>query len=262
MNSVIECLMNHRSVRQYCDRPVEPEVLDLILTAGTRAATGHNLQSYALLVIDDKDALTKLNEALAAPFVERSNCPIAVLGLADQYRTRRWLQAHTDREVLSNHPYNLLMAIWDTLIALQNVVVAAESLGLGTCYIGSGVEIDVQKLFSVPEYVFPAGLVCMGYPDNSPALSKRLPLEAVVHRNRYHMPSDVDINHWYKERDQEWATVPESRKKELSKQGIAGIAQSLSVEKFSPENVEKRSRGILKNLRKSGFDLTCSHIPA
>lgn len=149
------------------------------------------------------------------------------------------------------------MAMWDALIALQNMVVAAESLGLGTCYLGSGVELDIQELFGTPELVFPTGLVCLGYPDADPVLSRRLPLEAVMHRNRYHLPSRDDINAWYKDRDRVWESVSESRKLELAKQSISGIAQSLSVQKFSPKIVEKRSRGILKNLWKSGFDL-CS----
>jgi FMN reductase (NADPH) len=255
MNSVIECLMNHRSVRRYSDKPVEPEILDVILTAGTRAATAHNLQSYTLLVIDDNDTLNSLNGALATPFIERSNCPIAVLGLVDQYRVRRWLHARTGSQVFCQYPYNFFLAMSDTLIALQNIVIAAESLGLGTCYVGSGIEVDVRKLFGVPEYVFPAGLVCMGYPDESPGLSKRLPLEAVVHRNRYHIPSDNEIDCWYRERDQEWSAIPESRKRELAEQGIENIAQYLSVQKFSLENVRRRSRGMRQNLRASGFDL-------
>ncbi len=255
MNSVIECLMNHRSVRKYSNRAIERETLNTILTAGTRAATGGNLQLYTMLVIDDKDSLVKLDKALEVPFIKPTNCPLAVLALADQYRVRRWLRAHSDREVYNHRPYNFFMAVWDTLIALQNMVVAAESLGLGTCYLGSGVELDVQELFGAPQYVFPAGLLCMGYPESSPKLSMRLPLEAVVHRNQYSIPSDDDISSWYAERDRVWDTVSETRKQELVRQGIAGIAQALSVQKFSPAIVEKRSRGILKILRKSGFDL-------
>ena len=255
MNQVIECLLNHRSVRKYSDKPVESEVLEAILTAGTRAATAGNLQQYTMLVLDEEETLQKLDRALGVPFIERSNCRLAILALADQYRLRHWLQAHTDREVYNHRPYNFFISIWDALIALQNMVVAAESLGLGTCYLGGGMEVDVQQLFDVPEYIFPAGLVCIGYPAVKTKLSIRLPLEAVVHRNSYHLPTNADIDRWYEERDQVWDKVPESRKQELAEQGIVGIAQSLSVRKFSPEVVEKRSRGILHNLRASGFDL-------
>ncbi len=255
MNSVIECLKNHRSVRKYSDRPIEPEIVNEILTAGTRAATGGNLQLYTMLVIDDRKKLLLLDEAMEVPFMARSNCQVAILALTDQHRVRRWLQIHSNQEVYSHRPYNFFMGLWDTLIALQNIVVASESLGLGSCFLGSGVELDVQELFGAPEYVFPAGLVCLGYPEHLPGLSRRLPLEAVVHHNQYHIPSDDDINSWYEDRDQVWASVPELRKKELAKQGITGIAQALAIQKFSPAIVEGRSKGILKILEKSGFDL-------
>jgi FMN reductase (NADPH) len=255
MNAVIECLMSHRSVRRYSDRPIAPEILKAILTAGTRAATAGNLQLYTMLILDDPGALKALDQALEVPFIERSNCPLAILALADQHRVRRWLQLHGDREVHNHRPYNFFMAIWDALIALQNVVVAAESLGLGTCYLGSGVELDVQALCGAPSYTFPAGLVCLGYPEMLPQPSMRLPLEAVVHRNRYRLPTDDDLRTWYRERDQVWNSVPESRRKALAREGIAGIAQALSVQKFSPQIVAQRSRGILNILAKSGFDL-------
>ncbi len=254
-NAVIKCLNDHRTVRKFTDRKIEPEMLETILHAGTRAANGGNLQLYTFLVLDDQETLADLDKALEVPFIERSNCATVVMALADHHRVRRWLQMHSDSEVVNNRPYGFFMAMWDALIALQNAVVAAESLGLGTCYLGSGPELDIKKLYGAPEYVFPAGMVCLGYPVARPKLSMRLPLEATVHHNRYRMPTDDDINRWYAERDRVWDKVPKSRKAELAGQKIAGIAQALAVQKFSPEIVELRSKGMLVNLRKSGFDL-------
>lgn len=252
---VLDCLRNHRSVRRYTDRAVEPEILGRILEAGTRAATAGNLQLYSMIVIDDVEVLRSLDRALESPFIERSNCRLAILALADQHRVGCWLRKHSDREIVNHRPYNFFMAIWDALVALQNVVVAAESLGLGTCYLGGGVEIDARELFGVPDHCFPAGLVCLGYPDVDPPLSMRLPLEAVVHRNRYRPPTDEDLDQWYRERDRVWESVPESRKESLQEQGIHGIAQALAIQKYSFEIAEKRSRGILRNLDRSRFDL-------
>jgi len=108
------------------------------------------------------------------------------------------------------------------------MVVAAESFGIGTCYVGSILEMDVQKILGVPEYVFPAGMVCMGYPEDIPDLGMRLPLDAVVHRNTYKLPTDDDIADWYKERDNVWETVSDNVKKRLAEQDIHGIAQALA----------------------------------
>jgi len=259
MNEIIKSLMNHRSVRNFRNEPVSTEILNTILSAGTRAATGGNLQLYSILVLDDKATLQTLDNNLEVPFIKKSNCPLAILMLADQNRVRRWLTLNSNSEVINNRPYNFFMSIWDALIALQNIVIAAESLGLGTCYLGSGVELDIQELYNTPEYVFPAGLVCIGYPSKIPELSMRLPLEAVIHKNRYHTPTSEEINLWYQERDKVWDKVTEERKRWLNEQGIIGIAQALAVQKFSSEVVEKRSKGILNNLRKSRFDFKADY---
>lgn len=255
MNTVIDCLMNHRSVRRYTDQKIEAEILDSVLAAGTRAATGGNLQLYTMIVIDEADTLARLDDALEVPFIGPSNCTTAVLALVDLYRVRRWIETHTDNQIATDQPYNFFMAIWDALIALQNIVVAAESVGLGSCYLGSGVELDIADLFGAPEGTFPVGLVCLGYPEKLPELSMRLPNEAVIHRNAYRIPTEDDIASWYAERDRVWDRVPEARKQKLAAQGIGSIAEALSVQKFSNEIVSQRSRGIVRALAQSGFDL-------
>ena len=255
-NPVIDCLLSHRSIRKFSAKPIESEKMDLILKAGTRAATAGNLQLYTFVVIDDIAIMKELDRAWKATYIEKFNCPVVIVALIDQYRVRRWLEIHSSHTIHNNGPINFFLAIWDALIALQNMVIAAESLELGTCYIGSVLEIDIQRILQTPEHVFPAGLVCVGYPDESPQLSMRLPLDAVVHKNSYRMPTDDNIVEWYKERDRVWETVSETVKKKLNEQGINGIAQSLAVRKYSKEVAEKRSKGILENLRKSKFDFT------
>jgi len=255
-NPVIDCLLDHRTVRKFKDKPIEPDKLDLILTAGIRAATAGNLQMYSFIVVDDNEKKKALDKAWTARFIEVSKSPVAIIALVDLYRVRRWLKLHSDREIISDRPYNFFIAIWDALIALQNIITAAESMGLGTCCIGSVLEMDLQTILGIPEYVFPAGMVCMGYPEKTPDLSMRLPLEAVVHRNSYHMPSDDDINKWYEERDNVWETVSNTIKERLSKQDIHGIAQALAMQKFSSKFIEKRSLKILENLKRAKFDFT------
>jgi nitroreductase len=254
-NPVIDCLLNHRSVRKFIQKPIEPEKMELILKAGTRAATAGNLQLYSFILIEDDNRKKELVKAWDSRAIRLSTSPAIIIALVDQYRVKRWLELHSEHEIISNRPNNFFLAIWDTLIALQNMVVAAESMGIGTCYVGSIFEMDVQKVLDVPEYVFPAGMVCMGYPEEIPDLSMRLPLEAVVHRNLYRLPTDDDIAEWYKERDNVWETVSDNIKQRLAEQDIHGIAQALAVQKFSDEITGKRSKGIRENLRKSQFDL-------
>lgn len=245
-NPVIECLMNHRSIRKFEPEPVEPGILDLILKAGTRAATAGNLQLYTLIVVDDPAK----KEALGVP-----DAPVAIVALADQYRIKRWFELNDTAPACFNRLSNLLIGFWDAIIALHNITIAAESLGLGTCYYGGILAQDIYELFDLPEYVFPAGMATIGYPAESPELSDRLPLRAVVHRNGYRIPSETDIGQYYEQRESLWYSLTDELKQSLAKQNIRSIPQAIAVQKYSEAIVNQVSEGILENLIKSGFDI-------
>jgi nitroreductase len=249
---VVDCLLNHRSIRAFQDRPVEQDVLETILTAGTRAATAGNLQLYTFLAIDDLETIALLKRE-QVPVM--ANTPLVVIALLDLHRVKRWIELSDAQPVAMERAIYFLLGFCDAAIALQNVVVAAESLGLGTCYVGGILSFDVYEHLNVPEYVFPAGMVCIGYPDQDPELSMRLPLEAVVHRNAYQPPSDEQIRAYYAEREGVWDTVSEELKERLATQGIHSIPQALAVQRFSDQVTAQRSEGIVSNLHKAGFHL-------
>jgi nitroreductase len=247
-NHVIDSLVNHRSIRQFKSRPLEPQTLDLILQAGVCAATGMNLQAYSFIVVDDPDKKRAFGDE---PMFETGTVIIAVV---DLYRLKRWLELN-DAPFYLDHTYNLFLGLWDGLIVLQNVVVAAESLGLGTVYIGSVLGRDLGQILGTPDYVVPAGLVLVGYPDESPDLCGRLPLEAVVHHNGYQIPTDDEIRVFYRDKDREWDDLPEEERRELEVQGITNSAQQLTGGFFSAEYVARQSAALLDNLRRAGFKL-------
>lgn len=243
-NPVIDALMSHRSIRKFQSRSVEPELVDHILRAGIRRATSYNLQNYALLLVDD----AAKKEALGL-----AHAPLVVIALVDQYRLKRWFAVHQAEPSCFNGAHNLFIAFWDAIIVLQNIVVAAESLGLGTCYYGHILGVNVKALFGTPEYVFPAGIVAVGYPDEFPPLNTRLPLEAVVHRSSYQLPSDEDIQRWYLRCDAEWDTLSDEQKARLAEQGIHNSAQRVAKEGCSARVIGQRSAEILQNLRRARF---------
>jgi nitroreductase len=248
-NPVIDCLLNHRSIRKFAPRPIEPEMLDLILKAGTRAASAGNLQHYSLIVVDDEE---KKKALMDSPMAENA---IMVIVVVDEYRLKRWFELngapfHFDRIA------SLLVGLWDAEIVLQNVVIAAESLGLGTVFIGPSLEYDLRSILGAPEYVVPAGMVLIGHPDEAPELRPRLPLEAVVHRNRYQIPTDDDIRAFFQEKDQQWDDLPEDRRKELVARGIENAAQRVTVGHYTKEFIASRSQAILRNIENAGFKLT------
>ncbi len=252
-NPVIDCLMNHRSVRKFKPEPIPEETIETILHAGTRAATAGGIQPYAFIVIDDPEVLRK---------VSYIDGPLAIIAVVDQYRVKRYYELngapfHNDRAI------NLFISFWDATIALHNCVVAAESLGLGGVYIGTVLSQNLQESLGVPEYVVPAGLVTLGVPDEEPELRPRLPLKAVVHRNGYRIPSGEDITSWYRESDAAWrdrfeTELSEEQRSKLLDRGIDNRAKHWTIGHYTEEFTKRETEGLLANLERAGFRVTGS----
>jgi len=223
---------------------VPEETVEMLLQAGVRAASAGNLQAYSLVVIDDPERLAKMS----------FKAPLAITALVDQYRLKRWFELN-DAPFYNDQAINLFISYWDAVIALQNVVVAAESLGLGTVYVGLVLSTDVKETLGAPDYVVPAGLVFIGTPDESPELRPRLPLEAVVHRNAYHVPTDEEIRAFYAAKDRQWESMEAERKHKLEAKGIHNTAQAVTLGHYTPRFIERESRRLLESLKAAGFRL-------
>lgn len=246
-NETITVLKNHRSIRSFEKKKIEKEVLDEILQTGIRAANGGNLQRYSLVVLDDSDKLKALGIY---------NTPVAIIALADAYRTKRWFSAFAENEAPVNTAHGFFINNWDALICLHNISIAAESLGIGTYYNGDVISMDVRKVINNPEYTFPAGMLCLGYPKNKGKLSDRLPLEAVVHYNSYKIPTDEEIKVWYSEKEYFFQTRNTAEKLEdFRNKGIFNLAQAYSKNKFKKEELRKLSEDLKRNIKESGYDV-------
>ncbi|MEG2289419.1 MAG: nitroreductase family protein [Clostridium sp.] len=246
-NEVIKSLKNHRSIRTFDKKKIDQEILNEILEAGVRAANAGNLQGYALVVIDDPDKLKALGVY---------NVPLVIIALADAYRTQKWLTTFEENEIPVNTAHGFFMNNWDALICLQNIVVAAESLGLGTYYNGDVTSMDVKKIIDNPEYTFPSGMLCLGYPKHEGKLLDRLPLKAVVHYNSYNIPTEQELKEWYSEKENLFQTRnTEERLETLRSLGIFNLAQAYSKNKFKKDELECLSEGIKRNLKESGYNI-------
>lgn len=188
MNDILRALHDRKSVRLYEDRPVPAEVKQAVLEAAVQAPTAGNQQLYTILDITDEH----LKHALSItcdnqPFIAKA--PMVLVFLAD---CKKWYDAYVDAGCEPRAPGvgDLLLAVSDANIAAQNAVTAAESLGLGSCYIGDIMEhiAEQRRLLHLPEHVFPAAMVVFGYPTeqqrNRPKPS-RCPMEQIVHENGY-----------------------------------------------------------------------------
>jgi FMN reductase (NADPH) len=247
-NPVIDCLMNHRSIRKFTDEPIPEETIETILRAGTRAATAGGIQPYAFIVIDDAEVLKKVSYLAG---------PLAIVAVVDQYRVKRYYEAN-GAPFHNNRAVNLFISYWDATIALHNCVIAAESLGLGGVYIGMVLARNLQESLGVPEHVVPAGLVTLGVPAEEPELRPRLPLEAVVHRNGYRIPTDEQIADWYREGDEEWQRRfkndwDEEQRTKFLERGIDNRAKHWTIGHYTEEFVRNESEKLLANLKRGGF---------
>jgi FMN reductase (NADPH) len=185
MNETIRQLMHHRSIRHFKERPVSRETLESVLRAAQMASTSSNMQAYSIIRVTDQGKKKRLSE-LAGHQVYVENCPCFLVWCADLYRLKTAAGLDRDKAYIGTTE-NLVVSLVDVALAAQNAVVAAESLGLGAVYIG-GIRNEIEevsRLLQLPELVMPVFGMCLGYPDQDPAIRPRLPYEAVVHENGY-----------------------------------------------------------------------------
>jgi len=249
-NPVIDCLMNHRSIRRFTSDAIPEETIETILKAGVRAATAGGIQPYKLIVIDDPELQKKVSYVPG---------PLSIVSVVDQHRVKRYYELN-DAPFYNDQAINLMISFWDATIALHNVVIAAESLGLGGVYIGMILSQNIGELLGAPKYVVPAGLVTLGFPDEDPEIRPRLPLEALVCRNTYAMPSDDDIRSWYREGDEQWRERfenewDEDRRAAMTKRGVTNRAQQWTIGHYTEEFTRREASGVLRNIKQARFRL-------
>ena len=196
MNEVIESLYRRKSVRAYEDREIPEEMKHLILEAAMQAPSAGCQQLYTILDITDQ----KLKEALAEtcdhqPFIAKA--PMVLVFCAD---CKKWYDAYIEAGCEPRKPGvgDLMLAVTDTVIAAQNAVTAAESLGIGSCYIGDIMENceEQRKLLQLPDYVFPAAMLVFGWPTKQQKerqKPERCDPKHIVHENTYRSMDGAEL---------------------------------------------------------------------
>ena len=188
MNDILMSLHNRKSVRSYEERPIELAEKQAILDAAVQAPTAGNMSLFTILDITDLELKQKLSVTCDnQPFIAKA--PLVLIFCADY---RRWYDAFCDGcdKVRKPDVGDFMLATADALIAAQNAVVAAESLGIGSCYIGDITEnYEIHKeLLNLPRYVAPAAMLCFGYPTKQQrdrAKPIRFSAEDLVYENGY-----------------------------------------------------------------------------
>ena len=188
MNETIRQLKERKSVRVFLDRAIGREEKEAILDAAFAAPTAGNQQLYTILDITDQTLKERLSETCDhQPFI--ATAPLVLVFCAD---CKKWYDAFRFAGCEPRLPGvgDLLLAVSDANIAAQNAVTAAESLGIGSCYIGDIMENceEQRALLKLPPYVFPAAMLVFGYPTEQQKerpKPRRAQARHIVHENTY-----------------------------------------------------------------------------
>lgn len=193
MNNVIELLKSHRSIRKYSDDTVSQELVEVLVEAGQCAATSSFIQACTIIQVNDQESRKKLCESAAGQLYV-AEAPVFLVFCADMQRHRLSCEMH-DAPMQSGYTEQFLTASLDCALFAQNVVVAAESMGLGCCYIGAirNKIAEVDELLGLPELVYPVFGLCLGYPAENHECKPRLPLPVVLKQERYDDSSDSSL---------------------------------------------------------------------
>jgi len=180
MNETINLLMNHRSIRKYTDEVPSEEIIETIVKAGQQAAFAGQLGS--LILSRDKKK---------HPF----GAPLYFIVCVDIHRMQK-VMVKRGWDLVSSDAAMLMFGVQDACYLAQNLVIAAESLGLGTCYLGF-VPFNADKLiekYQLPPKVFPLVGISIGFPDENPPVRPRYPMDVACYDGKYQEFTDEQID--------------------------------------------------------------------
>lgn len=254
--NVIQQIHHHRSIRKFKSDQVPDETVQAILSAGIRASSSGNMQSYSIIVTRDPDRRRALFQAHRKQEMIL-DAPIFLTFCADFHRMREWLRLNDAPDNFDNFLAFMIGAI-DAVLVSQNAALAAESQGLGICYLGSTLVFadEVGQVLQLPETVVPVVGFCLGYPDEDPDLRHRLPYRGLVHQETYNDYTKEDIRDVYREKEdidwQRYLASPRLRQ-QVEAQGIENLAQLYTTAKYTQAFHQEYSRKLLDYLARKGF---------
>ena len=194
-NDHISSLLTHRSVRSYLSKPLPKGTLETLIAAAQSAASSSNLQLWSVVAVEDPARKERLS-VLARNQAHIRQVPLFLVWLADLSRARNIAESRNSTSDGLDYLETFLTGAIDATLAAQNAVAAAESLGLGTVYVGAirNNPEAVAKELNLPPLVFPVFGLSVGYPDpeNIPAVKPRLGQAAILHREGYSVENQAD----------------------------------------------------------------------
>lgn len=241
-------LTTRRSIRKYADKAVSEELLNRLLAEAERTPTMGNLQLYSVIVTRSEEMKTKLAPAhFNQPMV--CGAPVVLTFCADFRRTTLWAENRQAKPGYDNF-LSFINASTDALLYCQTFCNLAEEEGLGTCFLGTTVYMPqmIIDTLQLPQLVFPVATITLGWPDEQPELSDRLPLRAIIHEETYHDYTPQAIDDCYAEKE---ALPSNQHFVEINHKET--LAQVFTDLRYTRRDNEAMSEGMIDALRRQGF---------
>jgi nitroreductase len=244
----LNVLLNHKTVRRYKEINLGKELLSEIIVAGCRASTTGNMQLYSIINTTRKD----IKEKLAPVHFNQKmilQAPNILTFCADFNRFNQWCNIRDAIPGYDNF-LSFITAAIDAIIVAQNIAVAAETQGLGICYIGTTIYNAEQiiDILNLPKGVVPVTTLTIGWPDEEPPITDRLPIEAIVHNETYKDYTPDEISSYYSLKEglsENIQYVIENSKSTL--------AQVFTDVRYKKEDNELFSKKLIQVLKNQGF---------
>ena len=244
----IETILSHRTIRKYKEKPIGENILRKILEAGFRTSTTGNMQVYSIIVTKDKELKNKLWEShFKQDMVNQA--PVVLTFCADFNRFNKWCKLR-DAEPGYDNFLSFMTAAIDALLVAQTVSIAAESFGLGICYLGTTTYMTekIIEILHCPKGVIPITTLVVGYPNETPEFVDRLPYEGIVHDEVYKDYTAEAINKIYSEKE----SLPLTAEL-LKENNVDNLAKVFTQFRYTKKDNVHFSRQLLSVLEKQGF---------
>lgn len=244
----MESLINRRSIRKYTTEEVNKELLHQLLEAAERTPTMGNLQLYSVIITRQAEMKSKL----AVPHFHQpmvKSAPVLLTFCADVRRTSLWAENRQATPGFDNL-LSFMNATADALLYCQTFCNIAEEVGLGTCFLGTSIynAAPIIEILNLPALVFPVATISLGWPDEQPEQSDRLPLAAVIHEETYRDYTPESIDRYYIPKEQ----LPEN-KHYVDINHKDTLAQIFTDIRYTKKDNETFSRNLFHALIQQGF---------
>ena len=237
-----------RSIRRYQDKDVDNTLLTRLIKEAERTQTMGNLQLYSVVVTRSEELKAKLAPAhFNQPMV--TGAPVVLTFCADYRRTTLWAEQRQATPGYDN-PLSFVNAMTDALLFCQTFCNLAEEEGLGCCFLGTTVyqPQSIIDTLQLPELVFPVATITLGWPDENPPLSDRLPVSTIIHEETFHDYSVADIDKAYAYKEQ-----LDENKEFVKINNKQTLAQVFTDCRYTKADCEAMSETLLEALRKQKF---------